>query len=119
MSTILSIKHPVEGSVDILSEDPDVLVKVRWPFDISSDEWIDIIGRFRREDLDRIATAAVRGPGRYTIQSGDDSLTLQPRGDSFKLGLSRGGRMPKSLELEFPIEHLQALVAAAGRNQEK
>src|SRR2546423_12940590 len=115
---IFSIPHPVEGSVDILGEDTDILIKVRWPFDLASDEWVEMIGCFRREDFDRAVVATMEQPGQHVIDHGDDRLVLDRVGDHFVFDLSRGGSMPKRLTLEFSVEHLRdlrAIIAGATR----
>ncbi|MEV5901409.1 hypothetical protein [Streptomyces sp. NPDC052127] len=114
--TILSIPHPIEGSVDIVSEKADVVIKAHWPFDLETDDWVDITGRFRREDLARIAVGAMTQAGPHTIELGQDFLTLECLGERFLFDLSRGGAMPKRLMLEFPLEQLQALGAATTRS---
>ncbi|MFD8436591.1 hypothetical protein ACFV2I_16005 [Streptomyces microflavus] len=116
MSTIiLSITHPVEGSVDIISEETDVVIKARWPFDLETDEWVDIVGRFRRSDLDDLVASVITQPGPHTIELGQDYLTLEGLGEKFLFDLSRGGVVPKRLMLQFPLALLQELRAATTR----
>lgn len=111
-TTILSIPHPIEGSVDIVSERTDVVIKAHWPFDLETDDWVDITGRFRREDLDQIIAMVMAQSGPFAIELGQDHLTLERLGEQFLFDLSRGGAMPKRLMLEFPLKHLQALSVA-------
>ncbi|MBQ0886161.1 hypothetical protein KBZ94_14680 [Streptomyces sp. RM72] len=115
MNTILRIPHPVEGSVDILADEKDVVIKAHWPFDLQADEWVDITGRFRQEDLTRLATLVIEQSGPHSIESEHDHLTLERAGETFSFDLSRGGVVPRRLILDFPLEHLQALSAATPR----
>ncbi|CAM5725806.1 hypothetical protein SVIOM342S_07340 [Streptomyces violaceorubidus] len=35
--------------MDILADEKDVVIRAHWPFDLQTDEWVDITGRFRQE----------------------------------------------------------------------
>lgn len=115
-TTILTIEHPAEGSVAFVSDRVDVLILVRWPLDLETDEFVNITGRFRREDLERVAAATMETDGSHTVERGESRLTLERRGKNFTFDLARLGSMPKRLLLDFPLEHLQALCAETARS---
>ncbi|MEU6450956.1 MULTISPECIES: hypothetical protein [unclassified Streptomyces] len=117
MNTILRIPHPIEGSVDILTDEKDVVIKAHWPFDLQTDEWVDITGRFPHEDLTRLVNAAIANSGPHSIDSEHGHLTLERTGEKFSFDLSRSGVLPQRLLLDFPLEHLQELSAATDRGE--
>ncbi|CAM5605621.1 hypothetical protein STENM36S_01465 [Streptomyces tendae] len=98
--------------MDILADEKDVVIRAHWPFDLQTDEWVDITGRFRQEDLTRLAALVIERSGPHSIESEHDHLTLERDGETFSFDLSRSGFMPRRLILDFPLEHLRALSAA-------
>lgn len=116
MSMTLSFPHPVEGSVDIFSDADVAVVKAHWPFDLETDEWVDITGTFRRADFARVIADVTATAGPHTIELEHDRLTLERLGERFLFDLSRAGAMPKRLMLEFPLEYLHTLGEKATRS---
>lgn len=115
-TTILSIPHPIEGSVEVVSERTDVVIKAHWPFDLETDEWVDITSRFRHDDFDRVVAMVMTQAGPFSIELEQDHLTLERLEENFLFDLSRSGPMPKRLMLEFPLKYLLALSAVTTRS---
>ncbi|CAM5605705.1 hypothetical protein STENM327S_07961 [Streptomyces tendae] len=56
---------------------------------------MDITGRFRQEDLTRLAALVIERSGPHSIESEHDHLTLERDGDAPPFDLSRSGFMPR------------------------
>jgi hypothetical protein len=116
VSMTLSFPRPVDGSVDIFTDADVAVVKAHRPFDLETDERVDITGTLRSEDFARVVADATATAGPHTIELEHDRLTLERQGERFLFDLSRVGARPKCLMLEFPLEYLHTLGERATRS---
>ncbi len=78
-SVIFEHRHPVEGSVRVTQSGDLVEVDCHWPFDISTDEWIDIdlemdVSTYAAAIRDATPGATVKIPG---VKAGFFQLDVQ------------------------------------------
>jgi hypothetical protein len=119
---IFTYKHHVDGSIDILRKSNGLVeIRCRWPFDLQTDEWIEIQSTFRLLDY----TNAVRnafGTGRGEasgVSGGALILTISPEEtNSIKIEISNSadGFANKSLQLMVPATLAQLETASESRD---
>ena len=96
-------KHKVDGEISLEIDGQHVKISCRWPFDLSTDEWIWISNTFRLEDytskvrrLPEGRKVTIRG-----IQSGQLSFEMRPSGEIMFDIVGAGD--PRGQRLIFPI----------------
>jgi len=92
-SPFLVYKHPVEGEILLSLAGDTICFSCRWPFDLSTDEWIYINNEFDREAYIHNLTAL---PEKSTVkikgkQSGHIKFTILPSG-KIKLNVASSQR---------------------------
>jgi hypothetical protein len=102
--------HPRDGRLTLAGQQGAVVLSCHWPFDLDSDDWIDIHNRFPVEDYARaVDSALLNGEG---LVRGIDGgfLKVTRRGSFFTLEFSNTaeGWAAKSLEVSIdrPLREL-------------
>jgi hypothetical protein len=92
-------KHPVDGFIRLSVNSNIVWLKCHWPFDLESDDWINITNEFRVEDyVQAVRDASEKGVGEAPgLQGG--SIEIAKTQDGFRLNFSNSykGWQQKSL----------------------
>lgn len=98
-------EHPVDGCMSLSLVGNTVVFSCRWPFDLSTDEWINIKNEFdHRTYVTRMATLLEKGEVRIEgIRSGYIAFTVLPGG---KINLDVLNNMPES-----PVGFIYSLAA--------
>ena len=107
--------HPTDGRLILTGQHGTVVLNCHWPFDLDSDDWIDIHNTFRAEDYARaIDNALLNGEGMVRGIDGG-FLKVRRRGTFFTLEFSNtaDGWAAKSLEVSIDRPLRELLVSQA------
>ena len=93
--TFFTHQHPIDGSLSFAATDGVVVIRCRWPFDRSTDEWIEMSNDF---DLD----AYTKGIG--ALKSAGTTEVIGRRGGHLRIRTLQ----PGSLEVDLVEAAAQA-----------
>jgi hypothetical protein len=98
--------HPVDGHFEINQNGDRITVICRWPFDLETDEWIDIENEFDASTYSSaVADAIATGRGEARGLTGGSILLENSPGDRHTVVVisnSSAGWAAKSLRLSVP-----------------
>jgi len=100
------------GSISIEREHDDVVLRVHWPFDRSSDEWVDLSTWLPVAGVRRAISEGSRGEARVEGSKPGHMLTLRSTGDRYTAAIAGSNSVgPVDLELSLSAEDFASLEA--------
>lgn len=92
---LFEIRHSVEGEVRFVRSNDSLCIRVHWPFDMSTDEWIEMTLQVPFSDVHAALSDVLdRGSARTVESASRDALTIRPVGLGVEFDFTAGAVRP-------------------------
>jgi len=105
---VLSYSHPVEGEIKILHEGGRSRLTCRWPFDLETDEFVELSNSFDETAIaDMLSDFWKNGRGRANaVEHGSIEIIRKEADFTIEATNSGRGSMARSLRIGIPLDAL-------------